>query len=284
MSSFAPARAWFLALTAAAAACSDPPPPNPTKLSEQPSAFVPDKPPRSDQPSPFRNPDTDPPPPRSEPQLPPDQLAATLAAADKALATADESTATDNLRACVNKVPQSARCEGELALILVKKKRFKAEANYYVEQVLAVDDPGLDDAFYRRFGAAMMTLGRAKDAAVAYERMIARSKPTADDWHLLSTALQGVPERLADAADASRKAYELDPSHPEWLREEAILLGQMPDKIAQAIARFEEYKAQIKDPALLADTDRRIAELRTIDPSSAAKAATKPSKPKPAAG
>jgi len=283
MPPFAPARAWFLALTAIAA-CNDPPPPNPTKLSAQPSALVPDKPPRSEAPSPFRNPDIEPPPPRSEPQLPPAELAAALAATDEALKVGDQEAAISQLRSCANKVPQSARCEGELAMLLVKKKRFNAEARYYIEQILGADDPSLDDAYYRRFGAAMMAQGRSSEASTAYERMIARSTPTAADWHLLSTALQGVPERLADAAEAARKAYELDPTHPEWLREEAILLSQMPDKIAQSLAKFEAYKAAIKDPALLADTDRRMAELRTIDPSTDTKPAPKPRKQKPASG
>lgn len=279
MPPFAPARAWFLAL-AAAAACSEPPPPNPTKLSQEPSALVPEKPPRSEEPVPFYNPDLEPPPPRSEPQLPPAELASTLAAVDEALKVGDTMTAMSTLRACANKVPQNVRCEGELAMLLLKKKRFKAEANYYVEQALAADDPGLDDAYYRRFGAAMVAIGRVKEGALAYERMIARSTPTADDWHLLAVALQGVPERLADAVAASRKAYELDPSHPEWLREEAILLGQIPDKIAQAIARFEEYKTKVKDPELVADTDRRIEELRRLENDKAAQ----PRKQKPASG
>jgi len=283
MPALAPARAWFLALTAVAA-CNDPPPPNPTKLSEQPSAFVPDKPPRSDAPSPFRNPDIEPPPPRSEPQLAPAELTAALAAVDKALEIGDPDTAISHLRTCANKVPQSARCEGELAMLLVKKKRYNAEARYYIEQVVAADDPSLDDAYLRRFGAAMMAQGRAAEAAIAYERMIARSSPTAADWHLLSTALQGVPERIADAADAARKAYELDPTHPEWLREEAILLSQMPDKIAQSLERFAAYKAAITDPALLADTDRRMTELRTIDPAASTKPAAKQRRQKPASG
>jgi tetratricopeptide (TPR) repeat protein len=283
MPPFAPARAWFLAFNAVAA-CNDPPPPDPTKLSEQPSAFVPEKPPRSEAPSPFRNPEIEPPPPRSEPQLPPAELAAALTAAEEALRIGDHDTAISHLRTCANRVPQSARCEGELAMLLVKKKRYTAEARYYIEQMVAADDPALDDAYYRRFGAAMMAQGRSAEASIAYERMLARSTPTAADWHLLSTALQGVPERLADAAEASRKAYELDPTHPEWLREEAILLSQMPDKIAQSLARFEAYKATVKDPALLADTDRRMAELRMIDPSTTNKPAPKQRKQKPASG
>lgn len=281
MPSFAPGRAWFLALPLTFFACKDPPPPKPTKLSEQPSALVPEKPTIASGPSPFRNPDTDPPPPRSEPQLAPDELAAALAAADEALKIGDETTAITSLRRCANRVPQNIRCEGELALLLLAKKRFNAEADYYLAQSIATDDPGLDDAYYRRFGNAMMARGRAKEASIAFERMIGRSKPTAADWFLLSEALQGVPERLADAADAAGKAYALDSSHPEWLRTEAILTGQLPGKIARSITLFEDYKTKIKDPTLLADTDRRIAELRTIEPQPGSTSPDPPAKQGP---
>jgi len=286
MPPFAPERAWFLALVVATAACSDPPPPKPTKVSELAKAAE-----RPTTPSPFRNPDIDTPLPRSEPQLPPAELAATLAAVDESLKIGDTSAAIVTLRSCANKVPQSVRCEGELAMLLGKLKRHNAEARYFLDQAINADDPALDDAYYRRFGAAMMSRGLAKEGSVAFERMIARSKPTAADWYLLSEALQGVPEKLPEAAEAAGKAYALDPSHPEWLRTEAILLSQMPDKIAQAITRFEEYKAKIKDPDLQQDTDRRIAELRTIEPAPAdtkppavTKPAVKQRKQKPAAG
>lgn len=291
MPPFAPARAWFLALVLSAAACNDPPPPVPTKVAERSNPGVPAKPPRSEDPSPFRNPDTDPPPPRSEPQLAPEELAALFAAVDDALKVGDVTTAQNHLRRCANKVPQSVRCEGELAVLLGKLKRFKAEAGYYLEQAIGADDPALDDAYYRRFGAALMARGLAREAAVAYERMVARTNATAADWYLLGEALQGVPERLADASDAMRRAYELDPTQDDWLRTEAILLGQQPDKIAQALARLELYRTKIKDPELLADTDRRLEELRRLEQrppadtkSPAAKTVAKPRKQKPASG
>jgi tetratricopeptide (TPR) repeat protein len=265
----APVRAWFLALVAAAASvpgCSAPPSPEPTKVGEMPANLAPDKPPPPPGPSPFYSPDRQAPPARSEPQLPQAELDAALAAAAEALKVGDETTATLRLRACANRVPQSIRCEGELAMLLVKQRRHAAEARYYIEQALTADDPALDDTYYRRFGAAMMAQGRAKEATTAYERMMARITPSAADWYTLSEALQGVPERLQDAADAARKAYELDPSHLDWLRTEAILLGQIPDKIAQAITLFEAYREKTRDPAMIADTDRRIAELRSVKP------------------
>lgn len=266
MPPIAPARAWFLAatLSAAATACSAPPPPEPTKVTDQ-TKNLPLNKPRSDVPSPFRHPANEAPSPRSEPQLAPAELEAAIADAATALAGGDEMTATVRLRACANKVPQSIRCEGELAMLLSKHRRHKAEARYYIDQALAADDPGLDEAYYRRLGLALKERGLAADSLIAFERMMQRITPTAADWWLLSEALQGVPDRTAEAAEAARKAYELDPTQLEWLRVEAILVGRAPDKIAQSIALFEEYKSKVKDPEQLADADRKIAELRALD-------------------
>lgn len=212
--------------------------------------------------SPFRPPSKEPPLPRSEPQLPPEELAATLSRAEEERKLGDEVSAAATLHACANKVPQSVRCEGELAALLAPLPRFKYEAEYYLHQVAnAADDPALDAAYYRRLGGALAIKGRYADAAAAYQRMIDRSSPaTAADYSLLSETLQGVPERLADAAEALRRALELEPTHIEWIRDQAILYGQLPDRLPRAIELFEDYKQRIKDPDLLADTDRRIQE------------------------
>ncbi|MBK7825489.1 tetratricopeptide repeat protein [Nannocystis sp.] len=256
----APAGAWFLA--AALLACSTPPAPTPTKVSEKPLATVPT--PSTPIPTPFINPNKEPPPPRSEPQLPAAELAATLAkaAAERQIDSKVEAALT--LRACANKVPQSVRCEGELAALLAETPRHKYEAEYYLKQAIAADEPDLDAAYYRHLGEALQLKGMYDDAATAFTRMIERSKPTATaaDHFLLATVLQGVPSRIAEASDRLHMAYELDPSQHAWLRDEAILLGQQPDKVEQAIARFEEFRSKITDPALIADTERRIAELR----------------------
>lgn len=256
----APAGAGFLA--AMLLACSAPPAPVPTKISEskdargvpQPSAPIS---------SPFVNPDKEPPRPRSESQLPPAELAAVLAKAEQERQIGDVAAASLTLYACANKVPQSVRCEGELAALIASMPRHNYEAEYYLTEAIAGDDPGLDAAYYRRLGEALQLKGMFEAAATAFTRMIERSQPaTAADRYLLATVLQGVPARLAEAADELHRAYELDPTQHAWLRDEAILLSQQPDKSAQAIARFEEFKTKISDPAVLADIDRRIAELK----------------------
>lgn len=263
-----PAGAWILALAPLAClatlTCGAPQPPPPSKLSEATSPIQAPIKAAADIESPFRPPNKEPPLPRSEPQLAPEGLAAALASAEEARKIGDEVSAAATLRSCANKVPQSVRCEGELGAMLAHLPRFKYEADYYLDQVAkAADDPGLDAAYYRRLGEALTIKGRHLEAATAYQRMIDHKTPaTAEDYNLLSVTLQGVPERLADAADALARAHELDPSHIEWVRDQAILLGQTTDKLPRAIELFEQYKTRVTDPELLADTDRRIAELQ----------------------
>jgi tetratricopeptide (TPR) repeat protein len=297
----APAGAWILALAplacAAALACGGPQPPPPSKLSEAASPIQAPVKPKPEVESPFRPPSKEPPLPRSGPQLPPAELAATLASADEARKIGDEVSAAAALRSCANKVPQDVRCEGELGALLARSPRFKYEADYYLDQVAkAADDPALDIGYYQRLGEALTVKGRNLEAATAYQRIIDRKTPaTAEDYNRLSVTLQGVPDHLNEAAEALRRAYELDPTHIEWIRDQGILLGQLPDKLPRAIELFEQYKARIQDPELLADTDRRILEaqmeLQKLTPTPADPGAAAPTtkrknarKKKPAAG
>ncbi len=289
----APAVGWFLAAVVPVAAilpaCSGPDAPAPSKLADTKNLIQPVVPPRSEAPpgpSPFNNPNKEPPPPRSEPQLPPDELAAALGRAEAARKVNDDLETSLALRPCANKVPQSVRCEGELAAALVKMPRHRYEAEYYLKQAIAGDDPALTADYYRRLGDALSHKGMYNDAATAYERMITRAaKPTGADYNLLAVALQGVPTRVADAADALGKAYALEPTRHEWLRDQAILLAQLPDKIAQSIVLFEKFKTTVTAPDLVAETERRIAELQSLlapapaDPTKPPKPAKQPAPP-----
>jgi tetratricopeptide (TPR) repeat protein len=257
----APAGAWVLAL--AVAACGAPPAPAPVKVTESPTPLK--RAPAKKDGGPFYNPDKEPPPPRSEPQQPADELAATLAAAEAARKVGDEAGAALALRACANKVPQSVRCEGELASLLAKSKRHKYEARYYLEQSVAGDDPALPPAHWKQLASALRDKGMYKEAIVAMQRAVERSAPaTGEDWMQLSEALQMLPERVVEAADAAHRAYELEPTRHDWLRTEAVLLGQVPDKFALSLARFTEYREKVKDPQQVAEVDRRIADLKAL--------------------
>lgn len=269
----APAAGWFLAPTAFAAtsslvfvlACSGPEAPSASKLTETKHLIQQPVPVRKDIPSPFINPNKEPPPPRSEPQISPDELASALARAEAARKVDDGLEASLALRACANKVPQSVRCEGELAAVLAKMPRHKYEAEYYLKQAIAGDDPALTSDHYRRLGDALGHRGMFTEAITAYERMLVRTpKPTGADYNQLAVALQAVPERVVEAAEALRKAYELDGTRHEWLRDQAILFGQVPNKIAQSVALFKEFRGKTTDPDLIADTDHRIADLQAI--------------------
>ena len=300
----APAGAWILALATVACgtvacgtvACGTPPPP-PSKLSEAESPIQDPPRPTPEVESPFRPPNKEPPLPRSEPQLAPEAVAEALSSAEEARKIGDDVSAAAALRGCANKVPQHVRCEGELGALLARMPRFNYEADYYLDQVVnAADDATLDATYYRRLGQALMGKGRFVDAAVAYQRMIDRTKPaTAEDYNLLATALQGGPDRVVEAAEALRRAYELDPTRIDWLRDQAILRGQTLDQIPRAIELFEDFKTRTKDPDMLAETDRRIGELKyqleQLAPGSADASASAPKskrktgrKKKPAAG
>jgi len=258
----APAGAWILAL--ATLACGGPPPPAPTKLAEADSPIQAPARPTPEIESPFRPPNKEPPLPRSEPQLPPEEIEAVLRKAEEARKIGDDVGLAVTLRACANRVPQHVRCEGELATVLARSPNFRYEADYYLDQVAdAADDPSLDAAYYRRLARALGDKGRYAQAATAYQRMIERiPEPSADDYILLATALQGAPDRLAEAVEALRLAYEREPTRIEYLRDQAILLGQIPDKIPRAIELFDEYRARTRDPVVLAEIERRIGELQ----------------------
>ena len=267
-------------------ACSGPDAPAPSRLADTKNLVQPAVPTRSEAPpgpSPFTNPNKEPPPPRSEPQLPPGELAVALERAEAARKVNDDLETSLALRPCANKLPQSVRCEGELAVALVKMPRHRYEAEYFLTQAIAGDDPTLTAEYYRRLGDALSHKGMYTEAITAYERMITRiAKPSGADYNQLAVALQGVPTRVAEAADALGKAYALEPTRHEWLRDQAILLGQMPDKIAQSIALFEKFKTRTTAPELLADTDRRLGELQAqlAAPPAPAKAPAPARKPK----
>lgn len=219
------------------------------------------RPPPDDPSSPFRNPAIEPPPPRSKEQLPADELAALIKAADEAT---DPTSATNILRGCANRIPPSPACEGRLGLLLAPQAPYLGEARFYLAETANADDPSLDGAFYQKVGDALMTQALFEPAAAAFQRALGRGAAGAQDYARLATALQGIADRQVDAAAALHQAYTLDPTQIEWLHDEAVLVGQIPDPAEKrrSVALFREYLGRIAgDAARTARVEARIAEL-----------------------
>ncbi|WAS95136.1 hypothetical protein [Nannocystis punicea] len=250
------------ALLAACGGTPTPPPPTKVEASAHPSE---QQPVPRDAHNPFRRADRDPPPPRSEPQLPQAELDQALAAAAAARAAGNDVEVTQVLLPCANKIPRSTRCEGELALVLAKSPGHKAETDYYLKQALADDDPTADADFYGRLAQALRAAPMLPEAAVALQRRIARlPEPTAPDWVALAEVLQGLPRREADAAEALQRAFELAPGELKYLHDAGELLSQVPGRSAEALTILERYRDSIRttEPDALPALERRIAQVR----------------------
>lgn len=262
----APAALVAALVVALAGACGSPAPPAPTKVSESKHVLAePQRPPPRDPDSPFRRPDKEKPLPRSEPQVPAEEITAALAASDKAKAAGNPMEAALALWPCANKVPQHIRCEGELGMLLAELPNRRYEANYYLEQAIAEDDPTADADFYRRMAGALRKVPLFREAGVAYQRMIARlPAPAAADFAQLAEVLQGVPEREAEAAAALHRAFELDPSQLDYLRDEGLLLAQIFDRRAEALTLLTRYRELVAAtaPDKAAAIDRNIVTLQ----------------------
>lgn len=264
-----------------------PAPPAPTKVSEAKHLLA--DPPRTprDPNTPFRRPDREKPLPRSEPQIPADQIDAALAAASDAKARGQSFEAALALWPCANKVPQHVRCEGELGLVLLEFPQRAAEASYYLEQAVAADDPTADADFYRRLGDGLRKVPLAYEASVAYQRMIARlPAPASADWALLAATLQGVPGRDEEAAAALHRAFELDPQQLDLLRDEALLLAQIEERRAEALALLTRYRDSVAEiaPDKAQAASRQIVTLQVDLEKNPPAAPAAPAAPAPGGG
>lgn len=261
------------ALFAACGGTPTPPPPTRVEVSSHPAEL---QPPARDAHNPFRRADRDPPPSRSEPQLPQAELDRALAAAAAARVAGNDVEVTQALLPCANKIPKSTRCEGELALVLAKSPGHKAESDYYLKHAIADDDPDADADFYGRLAEALRVAPMLPEAAVALQRRIARlPEPTAADWVALAEVLQGVPRREAEAAEALQRAFERDPSQLKYLRDAGELLSQVPGRGAEALVILQRYRDSIRttEPEALPALDRRIAQVRAETGQAAASTA-----------
>ena len=230
------------------------------KVSEQAPVIEPKTvPPRT---GPFSNPEKDPPKERTEPQLPPDELAAALTKAREMLGKGQHLPAIQQLDRCANRVPQSVDCEAELGVVLAETKRRKAHAIYYLEQSAKAVPAEASTDLYRRVGRAALSLARFQAAEAALGIVVARNEAEAQDYGDYAAAVQGAKSSLDLAIDAYIKGYALDPTRTEWLREASTLLSQSGDE-ERALEYLEKYAGAAgltgRDKQLL---DQRIADLR----------------------
>jgi hypothetical protein len=259
-----PRSALLLTLCVSLAAC---------KEDAKPKKVDPDQPlvqrprrPEPDPESPFTNPAKDPPTGREGEQLPDAELEKALATAKEAADGGRVAVATQALLECANKTPPSARCDGEVGLLLADVDRRKAEANYYLAEAARFDDPKASADLYGRISEELRKRGLFEDAVSAAELALAREATSARHVSL-SRVLQSMPDQLARAAQEMGEAFALEPENYQLLYEQATILGQMPSAEAntQAADLFEQYieKASPPDERVQA-TKVRIAELRAI--------------------
>ncbi|MEZ4384836.1 MAG: hypothetical protein R3A79_26130 [Nannocystaceae bacterium] len=252
-----------LALLAPLGACGQPGvAPTKQRAGEAPTRITPpERAAPKDPASPFRNPSTEAPPPRSEAQVDDARLAELLGEADAMREKGDTAGAVRVLRECANKVPASARCEGELGMLLLEYERRRAECRYYLAEAARADDARPDAEFYGRLGAALREQGMHEDAATAFQRRLDRGATQASDYVLLSEALQGVAGREEAAADALAEAFKIDPTQIRLLKDEGVLRGQVPGQAKRAAELLREYLGRVGDGDEAAKLEARIAEL-----------------------
>jgi tetratricopeptide (TPR) repeat protein len=243
--------------------------PEPTKVN--PSEPIVKRPRRPDAnpTSPFRHADKDPPTAREGEQLPEEELEEALKTSLADFADGRRSPAITGLRRCANKLPASARCDGELGLIFASIKQRRGEADYYLVQAADVDDPKADADLYGRVGDKLRQFGKLDEAASALEKALARD--TTHERHAaLSGVFQSVEGGLPRAADELGKAYELAPENTDYLFERATVLGQV--QTAESAQLAADLFAEYLEKAVDADaTHKDMAKLRISELKDAAK-------------
>ena len=256
--------------------------PAPKKVSE--GALI-EPPKRPQKTGPFRDPRNEPPPPRSEPQLTPEELDKTLASARALVEEGQRDRAILTLRTCANKVPASGRCEGELAMLLADKKGYKAEFKYYLAQASETDDPKADADFYRRLAKTAQDKGDLLAGAQAMRFALDRGADDASDHAFYAECLSGEHDTLPDAIAAYRAALAKEPDHHQWRYDMGSLLAQTGHPL-EAIAELRSFLQATEGQDERRDAKIRawIAELQAQAEREGKTAAGKPKKNKATKG
>lgn len=211
--------------------------------------------------TPFLDPDTDPPPPRTDPQIEPGALAAAIDGANAAIASGDVPHALVQLQRCLNKVPISATCEGLYAATLLEERKQRVWARHFLHEAVIAADASVPDELLRKLGRLAGHNARFEDGARAFELLVARGTAKAEDYIELAHALQADETRKLQAIEVLEKAYALAPTRHDLLLELAVLTSRNDRKAA--IVLFEQYKrVMADDPTQVAIAERRLENLR----------------------
>ncbi|NVB40480.1 hypothetical protein G6O69_21750 [Pseudenhygromyxa sp. WMMC2535] len=243
--------------------------PEPSKV-EKVNPFDRGQKPKSDSDSPLRNPEFEAPAGREGEQLDDEALEAALAEAAEHLAVKNVALARSVLRQCANKIPASARCDGELGLSMAKVKNRRAAAHYYMVEAAKIDDPKADADLYLRLADALRSRGEFEAAQSALEKVISRD-PSAENIFTLGQVLSLQPEHLDEAVARIAEARAKD-DRLAWLYEEAVIRAQIPvreevEAAAALLRTYLERAATLPEGERERDTamvEGRLAELSAI--------------------
>lgn len=203
-------------------------------------------------------------PEREGEQLPPDEIEAVLADAERFLAQGRRSVATVYLRKCANRRPPDARCDGRLGVLLADDQKHRAEALYLLEEVVDTRDDRVTPALLDDVAEQLRRLAKYELSARARRRAI-ELEDTADRHAELSHALVAMDDQFETAIEELKVAYEMDPSRHEWLLERATLMSQRPPMLGASIELMRDYleKTRGEQPARDEQLERRITNLET---------------------
>ncbi len=176
-------------------------------------------------------------------QVPEEELEKILA--DAAAAEDHSNERRRLLVRCANKIPASARCDGQLGLELITNKKRRDVALYYLMEAARVDDPKASASLYGDIGEQLRLHAKLEDAASALI-MAADREDTVERHRALASVLQSIPERRTEAADELAWIRNKGDSN-RLLLEEAVIRGQVADQLDLSLQLFKEYAERTKD-------------------------------------
>lgn len=287
-SPFDPAvRSAMLAIAAVlfTGACGSPPAePEPTKLAERQALVDPQV--RADTKSHFADPKVDAPGPR-EPQIDEAAIEAALTEAKAQVDAGAPQRALPALGRCANKTPASARCDGEMGIILAELGTQEAHMRYFLSEAAQVDDPKADASLYRRIAAAARKRGQHPARADAMATLIGRGEATVDDYVERARALSADSARLREAAAVLKVAIDKAPERHDLLLERAVIIAQTQDfaEGADLLRKYLELAPEDAPKRKMAEERLKVLEAK-IDSAKAPedKAPADTKTPEPAAG